>query len=100
MFPTATVGVRQFTIASRLWSDARTAAGLGLFFSLFCLLLRPMAAETNEWWAVKPLVRPEVPKLASARPDSLPLVNPLTHSSVRHWNSAACGQPPKQIAAP
>ena len=77
MFPTATVGVRQFTIASRLWSDARTAAGLGLFFSLFCLLLRPMAAETNEWWAVKPLVRPEVPKLASARPDSLPLVNPI-----------------------
>lgn len=77
MFPTATAGVRQFTIASRHWSDAQKAARVGLCFSLFCFLFRPLAAETSDWWALKPLVPPEVPEYSSAHRDSKPQLNPI-----------------------
>ena len=69
MFPTATVGVRKFLVVSRPWSFAPTPAWLGVWFSLLCLSARLTAAQTNEWWAVKSLVQPAVPKFSSTRLD-------------------------------
>jgi len=77
MFPAAAVARRKFKVALPLWPVAQTAARLGAGLGLILLLAQLTAAETNEWWAVKPLVQPAVPKLSSERPDPAAADNPI-----------------------
>src|SRR6188768_93282 len=77
MFPTATVGLRKFTVASRFWLGVQAAARLAGWFSLLCLSARLTVAEANEWWAVKPLVQPTVPMLSSVGSGLTPPHNPI-----------------------
>jgi hypothetical protein len=63
MFPNVAAEVRGFAVVSRA---AQTFGALGLGFSLVILATRIAVAETNEWWAVKPLVQPVVPRVSAA----------------------------------
>jgi len=56
MFPTAIPGCRRAGAVSRLGVTTR----VGLLLWITCA--RMAAAETNEWWAVQPLVQPAIPK--------------------------------------
>lgn len=77
MFQIATVGFLKFTVVSRILSATQTAARLGVWFGLLCLPAQLTATETNEWWAVRPLVEPAIPKHLTSRPDSNLAHNPV-----------------------
>src|SRR5262245_48617814 len=77
MFLTATLSFHKFTVAPRLRPNAQMAAPLGVWFSLLCLSTRLTAGETNEWWAVKPLVEPAIPRLSSKSSGSKSPRNPI-----------------------
>jgi len=65
MFPTATVGPRKFTAVPRFWLDAQTAIRLGVLLGLLGGSAGLTAGEPNDWWAVKPLHCPTVPKIGA-----------------------------------
>src|SRR5262245_15030441 len=65
MLPTAPAEVRHCPVEVQ-WTFAGKAPAR---FAIGCLLLLLIAnagvAATNEWWAVKPLLKPPIPKAAS-----------------------------------
>src|ERR1041385_4684700 len=76
MIPIARPGVRRRKVVSWQRLSVRLAAGL-----VACASVSPFgrltAAESNEWWAVKPLIQPAVPKNVAWGPDQKSTTNPL-----------------------
>jgi hypothetical protein len=75
MFPTAKASIRKGAAAS--WLKGIALAATRGVLGFLGVTAPVVATETNDWWAVQPLISPEVPRLASAKSASKASHNPI-----------------------